>query len=78
MSALIINDSEAKLSKEAGKFVVSCYGEVLQSLPIETVDEVVILGSAMVTTPCIKECLKRGRMFKKRNNNILLFSMRIL
>ncbi|RRD93722.1 CRISPR-associated endonuclease Cas1 [Clostridiales bacterium COT073_COT-073] len=59
----------AKISLSANRFQVHYKEELLQSLPVETVDIMEIFGNVQITTQAIQECLKRGI-------NIIFYSMR--
>lgn len=59
MGYLYLTENSAKLSVSENRLVVTKEKEVLESIPIETVEAVAIYGNGQVTTQCIHECLRR-------------------
>jgi CRISPR-associated protein Cas1 len=60
MPTLYITEPGAMLEKEAGQLLVTLRGEVLLAAPAIRVDQVVIVGSAGVTTPALMLLVERG------------------
>lgn len=60
MSVLFVQESDAVISVAANQCVVKSAGQVLQKIPLETLESITILGRASMTTPCVQEMLKKG------------------
>lgn len=59
MSYLYLTENAAKLSVRENRLVVTKEKEILESVPIETVEAVNVYGNGQITTQCIHECMKR-------------------
>lgn len=59
MSYLYLTENAAKLSVSENRLVVTKEKEILESVPIETVEAVNVYGNGQITTQCIHECMKR-------------------
>lgn len=59
MSYLYLTENAAKLSVSENRLVVTKEKEILESVPIETVEAVSVYGNGQITTQCIHECMKR-------------------
>lgn len=60
MSFLYVNESGSVISIDQGYFVVKYKDGMLKKIPKETLESIVLFGNIQLTTPCIRECLKRG------------------
>ena len=60
MSYLYITENGAVLSVDGGYFTVSYKNGLLHKIPKETLESVAFFGNVPVTTPCVRELLKRG------------------
>lgn len=60
MSLLYINESSAVIGIEANRCVVKYSDGMKRTIPIETLENITIMGHAQMTTQCVQECLKRG------------------
>ena len=60
MSLLYINEDGAVIGVDGNRITVKYSNGLLKSLPIETVDNITILGQSQLTTQCIKSCLEKG------------------
>ncbi len=60
MGQLYINENGAHLSISANRIVVNYKDGMERKVPIETLDGIVILGKAQVTTQCVEGLLTRG------------------
>ncbi|HZJ83110.1 MAG TPA: CRISPR-associated endonuclease Cas1 [Clostridia bacterium] len=60
MAQLYIVDHKASIGIEKGRVQVKYGDGLLQSLPIENLEGITIIGNAQVTTRCIGECLRKG------------------
>lgn len=60
MSSLYVNESGAVISVDGGYLCVTLKNGTVRKLPKELVEDITILGNSSITTPCLKECLRRG------------------
>ncbi len=60
MSYLYISEQGSVLSVDGGYFVVKYKDDVSYRLPKETLESAVLFGNISVTTPCVRELLKKG------------------
>ncbi len=60
MSLLYVNENNAYIGVEANRFFVKYSDGMKKMIPVETLENITIMGHAQMTTPCIQECLKRG------------------
>lgn len=60
MSFLYITENGAVMNVSGGYFEVSYKNGMIHKIPKETLESVSLFGNVTVTTPCIKEMLKRG------------------
>lgn len=60
MSYLYITENGAVLSVDGGYFTVSYKNGLLHKIPKETLESAAVFGNVSVTTPCVKELLKKG------------------
>ena len=60
MSYLYITEHGANISIKENQIIVTGGENLLYSVPIETVENINIMGRAHMTTSCTIECLKRG------------------
>ena len=60
MSILFIDENGAVVTKNGNRIVVQYKDDSSKSLPVETLESIVILGSVQLTTQCMEECLTRG------------------
>ncbi len=60
MSLLYINEDGAIIGIDGNRMTVKYSNGLLKSLPIETVDNITILGQSQLTTQCIRVCLEKG------------------
>lgn len=60
MSLLYINENGATVSIESNRIIVNHKDGLKTSCPLETVEGIILLGAANITTPCIKRCLTHG------------------
>ena len=60
MSILYISEYGERISIKDGCFVVDLKGGAKRTIPQETLESVMVIGSVEITTQCMKECLKRG------------------
>ena len=57
MASLYITEPAAKIRKSGGYFVVELGEEIVQKLPIETVEDVTVLHSVTVSSQVLTECM---------------------
>lgn len=60
MSLLYVNENNAYIGVEANRFFVKYSDGMKKMIPVETLENITIMGHAQMTTQCIQECLKRG------------------
>lgn len=60
MAYIYVCKQGAAISLQKNRFQVKYKNELLQSIPIETVDGLEIFGNIQLTTQTFQECLKRG------------------
>lgn len=60
MSLLYVNENGATIGIEGNRYVVKYKDGMYKYVPAETLEGIVILGQAQLTTQCMTECLKRG------------------
>ena len=60
MSLLYINEDGAIIAVNVNRMTVKYSDDLLRSIPIETVENITILGQSQLTTQCIKICLEKG------------------
>lgn len=60
MSYLYVTESGAVVGIDGGYFVVSYKNGMTHKIPKETLESAALFGNVSVTTPCIKEFLKKG------------------
>lgn len=60
MSYLYITENGAVMSINGGYFEVDFKGGMKQKVPKETLESVSIFGNVSITTPCVRELLKKG------------------
>ena len=59
MSYLYLTDSSAKLGISGNYLVVKNGTEIIEKIPVETMEAISVYGKSQITTQCIQECLKR-------------------
>ena len=57
MASLYITEPAAKIRKSGGYFVVELGEEIVQKLPIETVEDITVLHSVTVSSQVLTECM---------------------
>ena len=60
MSYLYITDNGSTISIKENKINVTKGNEIISVVPIDTIENINIIGCSHMTTPCTIECLKRG------------------
>jgi len=61
MSFIYVYENGAKMSIHQNRLLITMEEKALErSLPVEGVENVVIIGGVSITSPCIKELLRRG------------------
>lgn len=60
MSLLFVNENKANIGIEQNRCIVNYSDGMKQSVPIETLESITIMGRAQMTTQCVQECLRRG------------------
>ena len=60
MSHLYVTDSSAKIGITGNYLIVKSGSEIIEKVPVETLETVSVYGRRQVTTQCIQECLKRN------------------
>lgn len=60
MSYLYVNENGAVIGIEGSRCYVNYKNGLKQTIPIETLDGITILGQVQMTTQCTKECMSRG------------------
>lgn len=60
MSLLYVNENGAVIGFEGNQFTVKYKDGMRKLVPCETLEGIVVLGQAQLTTKCMTECLKRG------------------
>ncbi len=60
MSYLYVTDMGSTISLNENQIFVTKGENLVSSVPIETIDNINIVGCSHMTTPCTIECLKRG------------------
>ena len=60
MSLLYINDNGAKITTESNRIKVHYQDGMTKSLPIESVESIILLGKSQITTQCMEKCLQNG------------------
>ena len=60
MSYIYVTDNGSIISTKDNQIVITKGEEVLSKVPIDTVDNINIIGRSHMTTPCAIECLNRG------------------
>lgn len=60
MSYLYVCEQGASIGYEGCRFQVKYKGELLKSVPAETLEQIQIFGRIQLTTQCMTECLQRG------------------
>ena len=60
MSLLYVNENNAYIGVEANRFFVKYSDGMKKMIPVETLENITIMGHAQMTTQRIQECLKRG------------------
>lgn len=60
MSLLFVNENSATIGIEASQCFVKYADGMKKMVPIETLENITIMGHAQITTQCVQECLKRG------------------
>lgn len=60
MSNLYINENGAVVGISEGKCQITKGGEVIESIPVNTLDGITILGKSQLTTQMVEYCLTNG------------------
>lgn len=60
MSLLFVNENNAMIGIETNRCFVKYSDGMKKMVPIETLENITIMGHAQMTTQCVQECLKRG------------------
>lgn len=60
MSLLYVNENGAVIGMDGNRFTVKYKDGMCKLVPAETLEGIVVLGQAQLTTQCMTECLKRG------------------
>lgn len=60
MSILYIDKSDCVIGKQDNRITVKYKDGMIRTIPVESIDGIILLGHAQVTTQCIQECLKKG------------------
>lgn len=60
MSYLYVPENGAIMNINGGYFEVSYKNGMIQKIPKETLESVALFGNISLTTPCVRELLKRG------------------
>ena len=60
MSFLYINENGATIYTESNRIKVSYRDGMIKSLPIESVESIILLGKSQITTQCMEICLRKG------------------
>jgi len=60
MASLYVTEPDARIEKEYLRIIVTREGEVIQSVPINSLTEIVIIGFASATTPALLSLLDAG------------------
>ncbi|MBR1628360.1 MAG: CRISPR-associated endonuclease Cas1 [Lachnospiraceae bacterium] len=60
MSLLYINENGAKITTESNRIKVHYQDGMTKSLPIESVESIILLGKSQITTQCMEKCLQNG------------------
>lgn len=60
MSLLFVNEDKATITVEGNRCCVKYADGMKKMVPIETLENITIMGHAQMTTQCVQECLKRG------------------
>lgn len=68
MSYLYISEQGSFLGISENRFVLKLNGEILESIPIETIELIQIFGCVQISTQCMTRCLREGI-------DIIFFSM---
>ena len=68
MSYLYVSEQGSSISFSGNRFHVKYRDDMVKSIPAETLEVIEVFGNVQITTPCMRECLKRGI-------NIIFYSM---
>lgn len=60
LSYLYVTESGSTISIDGGYFIVTQKNGLLRKIPKETLESVALFGNISITTPCVKEFLKKG------------------
>ena len=60
MSVLYVNENGAKIGIRENRVVINYQDGMERSVPVETLESIMILGKVQLTTQCMEECLKKG------------------
>lgn len=60
MSLLYVNENGAIIGIEGNRCILKYSDGMKKMVPIETLENITILGRSQLTTQCMEECLKRG------------------
>jgi len=60
MSIIYVNEHGAKITVEGNRIKIVYKDGMTRSLPIESVESIILLGSSQITTQCMEGCLTRG------------------
>lgn len=91
MCYLYVSENGSTINMEAGYFVVKNKEELVTKIPKETLESIGLFGNIHLTTPCVRECLKRkipicyfsnngyyfGKLEPPRNTNIFRLKKQI-
>ena len=69
MSYLYVSEQGSYIGISENRIEVRQKGEVLESIPIETLDIIEIFGSVQISTQCLEKCLQKGI-------DVIFFSLR--
>ncbi len=60
MSYLYVTENGANINIDGGYFVVNYKNGLIHKIPKETLESVALFGNVSITTPCVREFLKKG------------------
>ena len=63
MSLMYINENGANVTINSNRIKVSYRDGTNRDFPIESIDGLVFLGKAQISTQCMEHCLRKGILF---------------